>query len=225
MTDEEQRQRHGTEAIARDRYRVWGDLSDQEYTIAWSRRLVYLLPIAEPRDQWQAQMQAARRVASSAVAAVDAGKPWPDMDPEDEKSFNELLSVVPDIETHVRMLGPSAGSEDSEESITAEPLPPRTAGARLEETAATLDQVTGGRVSAVMFIGVLGLPLGCAFILGFVALILVFGGALALIGLDKSPVANEVGLAAAFIGAVVVVVLVYRKLILRVPWLRRLINR
>jgi len=217
VTDEERRRLHGTEAIARDRYRVWGDLSDDEYAIAWSRRLVELLPVAEPRDQWQAQMQAARRVAASRIDALDAGTPFPDVLSDDEESFYDLLRVVPDIETHIRMLGTGPGGDDA--------VQPSSRGARFDETAAALDQVTGGRVSGMLFLGILGLPLGCAFIVGFIVLILAFGAALALIGLDKSPLANLIALGAALIGAVAVVILVYRKLIPRLPWLQRLINR
>jgi hypothetical protein len=102
---------------------------------------------------------------------------------------------------------------------------PSTMGARLEEAAAVVDRVARGRVSALLFMGVLGLPLGCAFLAGLFALMVVFGGALAVIGLEKSAVANLVAFAVALIGAFAVVVLVYRKLIVRVPWLRRLINR
>ena len=108
--------------------------------------------------------------------------------------------------------------------MTDEERPPST-GTRSKDAAAALDQVARGRVSALLFIGVLGLLLGCAFLVGFIALFVVFGGAFALIGLGKAPVANLIALGAALIGAFAVVVLVYRKLIVRVPWLRRLINR
>jgi len=117
-----------------------------------------------------------------------------------------------------------SGGDDAEpgDRQSREPL---STGERLEKAAAAVDRATRGRVSAVLFIGVLGLPLGCAFVAGFIALIVVFGGALALIGLEKSPVANVFAFGAALIGAFAVVVVVYRKVIVRVPWLRRLVNR
>jgi hypothetical protein len=221
LTDEERRQRHSIDAIARDRHRVWGDISDEEYVVAWSRRLVDILPVAEPQDDWQAQLQSARRVAAARISARDMGMAPPEVDAEDERNLNELLNVVPDIETHVRMVGTGPGG-DIEPGGTRSSRP---TGARVEEAAAVMDQVTGGRVSALLFIGVLGLPLGCAFLVGFIALFLVFGGAFALIGLGNSGAADLVALAAALIGAFTLVVVVYRKLIVRVPWLRRLVNR
>lgn len=224
MTDEERRQRHAIEAIARDRYRVWGDIPDEEYVVAWSRRLVDILPVAEPQDHWQAQLQSARRAAAANIAAVDSGKALPEVDPEDERNINELLNAVPDIETHVRMVGTGPGGDDAEPDAKQSGQQSST-GERVEEAAAVLDQVARGRVSALLFIGVLGLPLGCAFIVSLIALMVVFGGALTLIGLGTSPVPNFIAFGAAFVGAVAVVVLVYRKLIVRVPWLRRLVNR
>lgn len=122
------------------------------------------------------------------------------------------------------MDGAGDGGDDTEPGGIQSGQPP-SMGARVEEAAAVLDQVTTGRVSALLFIGVLGLPLGCAFLASFIALMLVFGGALALVGLRMSGVAGLVALGAAFIGAFAVVVVVYRKLIVRVPWLRRLVNR
>jgi hypothetical protein len=116
-------------------------------------------------------------------------------------------------------------TEDAEELTGGQSGQPSSTGARLEETATALDRVTGGRVGGLLFIGVLGLPLGCAFVGGFIALIVVFGGAVALVGLQTAPLANLIALAAALIGAFAFVVLVYRKVILRVPWLRRMINR
>jgi hypothetical protein len=83
-----------------------------------------------------------------------------------------------------------------------------------------LDEVTGRRASGCLVLGLLGIPLGCAFLLGFVSLIVLFGGAFALIGLDRSTVVNLITLAAALVGAFALVVRVYRKMIARWPWLR-----
>lgn len=222
MADEDGPRYSADEAIARDRFRVWGDLSDEDYLIAWSRRLVQILAVAEPQNEHEAELQSARRVAASTVAAVDAGEPWPDLDPADEQNFDALVQVSPDIETHVKMVSRAGTWEDYE--ALAHTAPPSLA-ARLEDGAGTLDDLTRGRVSGGLFLAVLTLPLGCAFVAGFLALITLLGGVLTLIGLRESQLAGQIALVAALAGAAALVVVVYRKLIPRVPWLRRLINR
>ena len=90
-----------------------------------------------------------------------------------------------------------------------------------EMVAVALDEVTGRRVSGLMVLGVLALPLGYGFLTGFIALGFLLGGALALVGLHTSAIANIIALAAALIGAFALVVLIYRKMIVRWPWLRQ----
>jgi hypothetical protein len=85
--------------------------------------------------------------------------------------------------------------------------------------AVALDEVTGRRASGCLVMGLLGLPLGCAFLVGFMALSVLIGGALTLIGL-RTPTASLMALAAALIGAFVLVVRVYRMLVARWPSLR-----
>jgi len=103
--------------------------------------------------------------------------------------------------------------------------PSGSLGTRLEDAAGVADDLAGGRVSGFLFLAILGLPLGCAFVLGFVALFVVLVGFVTLIGLGESRAAGQIALVAALAGAVAVVVVVYRKLIVLIPWLRRLINR
>ena len=93
------------------------------------------------------------------------------------------------------------------------------------EIARVLDDETGRRFSRAGTAGLLLIPLGCAFVISFVVAIAIVSGVLALTGLTESRVAGLIGLAVALATAVTVVVVVFRALILRLPWLRRLVNR
>jgi hypothetical protein len=73
--------------------------------------------------------------------------------------------------------------------------------------------------------GIFLLPLGCAFIATFLIAITLLGGILSLIGLRESAVAGQVALVAAIACAAAVVVAVYRRVVPRLPWLSRLVNR
>ena len=57
-----------------------GDLTDHDYLVAWSRRLVELVDVAEPDDEYEAELQAARRVAVALLAGRETpesrGQPW-----------------------------------------------------------------------------------------------------------------------------------------------------
>ena len=120
-------------------------------------------------------------------------------------------------------MDPGGRPPDDGDSVSARPSSTNDKHNIVLETAALLavglNEVTGRRASGMLCLGLLGVPLGCAFLAGFIALSLLLGGALALIGL-RSPTANLIVLAAALIGAFVVVVRVYRILVVRWPWLR-----
>ena len=82
-----------------------------------------------------------------------------------------------------------------------------------------------GRVSAGLSFAVLGLPLGCAFVTGFLVLITLLGVVLTLIGLRESQLASGIAVVAALAGAAAFVFVVLRQVIPRVPWLRRVVSR
>jgi hypothetical protein len=95
---------------------------------------------------------------------------------------------------------------------------------QLEKAAQAVDRASRGRVSAILFLGILGVPLGCAFLVGFLVVALLVGGVLGLIGMGNV-LAGQIALVAAFLGGGALVVVVYRKVIPRLPWLQRLINK
>jgi len=91
--------------------------------------------------------------------------------------------------------------------------------------AGTLDDYTGRPFSRTLQWVLLLLPIGCVFIAAFVIAVALIYGVLTLLGLVESRVAGAIGLAVAFAVAVVAALAVFRVLIFRLPWLRRLLNR
>ena len=212
------------EAIARDRFRVWGNLTDHDYLVAWSRRLVELVDVAEPHDEHEAELQAARRVAVALLEAEDAGEPWPAVDLADEAAF-DALQVWPDIDLHVRIVRGEATQEEFDALARTAPPEPVTTSERLAQYAEVVHDVSRGRSSGFLFMAILVFPLGCAFVAAFLIAITIIGALLALIGLADSQFAGQVALVGAIAIAAAVVVAVYRRVIPRLPWLRRLVNR
>ena len=102
---------------------------------------------------------------------------------------------------------------------------PDAAAKRLRQGATTLDDVTHRRFSRTAVMGVLLVPLGCAFVVAFAIAIALIGGILAVLGLTESQLAGQIGGVIALLIAVGVVVAVFRVLILRFPRFRRLVNR
>jgi len=91
--------------------------------------------------------------------------------------------------------------------------------------AGTVDDYTGRRFSRTLRWLLLLFPIGCAFVAAFALAVALIYGLLAATGLAESQVAGLIGLAFALAFAVVVALAVFRLLIFRMPWLRRLINR
>lgn len=102
---------------------------------------------------------------------------------------------------------------------------PDAAAKRIRRGATAIDDATQRRFSRTAAMGIVLVPLGCAFVIGFAIAIALVGGILALTGLAESQLAGQIGLGIAFLIAVGVVVAVFRMLILRFPWFRRLVNR
>ncbi len=96
---------------------------------------------------------------------------------------------------------------------------------RLERHAELLDDITRGRSSGALFAVIFIVPLGIAFFITFALAMTLFAGVLTLIGLSDSTFAGLAALLGAIACAVAAVVVVYRRLIPRLPWLRRLVNR
>ena len=146
------------------------------------------------------------------------------MDPADKAAFDALL-VFPDVDLTVKVV---RGEETQEEfdalARSARPVPAMTSE-RVEQYAQVVHDATRGRSSGFLFTAILVLPLGCAFVAAFLIAITIIGGLLVLIGLADSQVAGQFGLVAAIAIAAAVVVAVYRRIIPRLPWLRRLVNR
>ena len=119
----------------------------------------------------------------------------------------------------------SSSEEATEGNVLDEFFASQATPEGLEADAEVLHDLTGGRSSGILFVAVLGLPLGCVFIVAFAVAIALIGGAISVMGLGSSPVGNAVGLFAAAAIAFAVVVAVYRMLMPRIGWLRRLVNR
>ena len=95
----------------------------------------------------------------------------------------------------------------------------------LERHAEVVHDLTRGRSSGFLFAATLVFPLGCAFVAAFLIAIALLGGVLTWIGLHESTLAGQVALVLALVIAAAAVVAVYRRVIPRMPWLRRLVNR
>jgi hypothetical protein len=99
--------------------------------------------------------------------------------------------------------------EDPEESAWREGLD----AARAETIA---------RASWLRFMAVRIVPLGCAFVPAFVILILLFGGLLSVIGWGESLLAGRIALGAALVGAAAIAIALFRWVVTRWWWYRRL---
>jgi hypothetical protein len=115
--------------------------------------------------------------------------------------------------------------DEYRESISERLVDPSATVRTAMRQAGTLDHYTGRRFSRTLGWLVLLLPIGCAFLAAFGIAVAVTYAVLAFGGLLESQVAGVIGLAVALAFAVVVALAVFRLLIFRVPWLRRLINR
>jgi hypothetical protein len=78
------------------------------------------------------------------------------------------------------------------------------------------------RVNLLRFMAVRIVPLGCAFVPAFLILILLFGGLLSAIGWAESLVAGRIALGAALIGAAAIAIALFRLVVTRWWWYRRL---
>jgi hypothetical protein len=107
MTDWEGRIRHMEGAIARDRLRVFGRVDDEEYALAWARRLLDL-SFAPARDEYHQRLESARRAASALLAAAPGENAADDR--ADRQNFDDFLAALPDVES-AEFLGPDRALE------------------------------------------------------------------------------------------------------------------
>lgn len=78
------------------------------------------------------------------------------------------------------------------------------------------------RVSWLRFMAVRIVPLGCAFVPAFLILILLFGGLLSAVGWAESLLAGRIALGAALVGAAAIAIALFRLVVTRWWWYRRL---
>jgi hypothetical protein len=78
------------------------------------------------------------------------------------------------------------------------------------------------RVNWLRFMAVRMVALGCAFVPAFVILILLFGGLLSLVGWRESLLAGRIALGAAVLGAAAIAIALFRLVVTRWWWYRRL---
>ena len=79
------------------------------------------------------------------------------------------------------------------------------------------------RLSFLKFAGLRIVPLGCAFVPAFAILFALFVGFLALTGLSESVLAGQIALVAALVGAAVVAIALFQRVIVHWRWYRRLL--
>jgi hypothetical protein len=98
MTDWEGRIRHMYGAIARDRSRLFGEVSNEEYAEAWAHRLIDVIPESQAQDEYHRRVQSARRAAVALIGEA-SGVERPAADPQDRENFDDLVAAFPDIAT------------------------------------------------------------------------------------------------------------------------------
>ena len=142
-----------------------------------------------------------------------------------------ILRSVRDSSTVASQLRlPFAGKSRQTRRVRGDDVPPNSPDGSvpaegLERHAEVLDDLSRGRFSGFLFAAILVFPLGCAFVAAFLIAITLLGVVVTWIGLRESTAAGQVALVAAIAIAAAVVVAVYRRVIPRLPWLRRLVNR
>jgi len=82
--------------------------------------------------------------------------------------------------------------------------------------------VVGARVSRLRFMAVRIVPLGCVFVPAFFILLLLFGALLPVIGWGESLLAGQIALGAAVVGAAAIAIALFRLVVTRWWWYRRL---
>jgi hypothetical protein len=134
VTDEARVREHQLNAIARDRLRLFGEVSFEEYTIAWARRLIEQFELAAPANEYERRIQSARRAALRLLTAAEGDDPG-EIDTQDERNFEVMVNVVPDVRTTLAALGPDRALELLEVRVRA--LRPSPDGGNLGDSQVT----------------------------------------------------------------------------------------
>lgn len=82
------------------REQIFGVVTDEQYLVAYSRRLLDRVPLATSERTWEAHLQGARRAATGLVQLADTGEPV-SIHPDDQFSLFNLMDHYPDIDEYV----------------------------------------------------------------------------------------------------------------------------